>query len=255
MRALVVDDEASNRENLRELLRQFCPGVTEVAEATGVQDGVSMIRQKSPDVVFLDIRMQDGTGFSLLEQLGSVDFEVIFVTAYDQYGIQAIKFAALDYLLKPVDIGELQQAIAKAKIRIAVRQNNERIDYLLQHLNQGIDLPVRIALPLSNETLYVDLDKIIRCESNNSYTWFHLTSGEKVLVSQTLKEYELLLAHQGFVRTHQSHLVNVLFVRSWLKEDGGALLLKDQTKVPVSKLNREKVKAALTNSIRSRSPG
>ncbi|MEI6946802.1 LytTR family DNA-binding domain-containing protein [Paraflavisolibacter sp. H34] len=249
MRVLLVDDEAPNRENLQELLKQYCPEVTVVAEADSVAEGVALIRRHAPELVLLDIRMQDGTGFDLLQQLGQVDFEVIFITAYDQYGIQAVKYAALDYLLKPVDIGELQAAIGKAQVKIGQKQKNERMEYLLDYLNRGREFPSKIALPLFHETLYVDVAEIIRCEANNTYTYFYLSSGEQVLVSQTLKEYELLLEPQGFLRTHQSHLVNIAFVRSWLKEDGGSLLLKDKTRVPVSKLNREKVKAVLRRQL------
>lgn len=249
MRVLLVDDEAPNRENLQELLKQYCPDVTVVAEGDSVATGLSLIRRHAPELVLLDIRMQDGTGFDLLQQLEQVDFEVIFITAYDQYGIQAIKYAALDYLLKPVDISELQEAINKAKTKVSEKQKNERMEYLLDYLNKGRELPSKIALPLFSETLYVDVDEIVRCEANNTYTYFHLSSGEQVLVSQTLKEYEMLLERQGFLRTHQSHLVNLSFVRSWLKEDGGSLLLKDKTRVPVSKLNREKVKAVLRRQL------
>ncbi|MGV3529547.1 MAG: LytR/AlgR family response regulator transcription factor [Flavisolibacter sp.] len=245
MRVLVVDEEAPNRENLQELLKKYCPDVTVIGECDSVSTGMSFINKYTPELVLLDIRMQDGTGFDLLQKVREVNFEVIFITAYDHYGIQAIKYAALDYILKPIDLGELQQAMQKAKMKIAEKQKNKRMEYLLEYINRGSELPSKIALPLFNETLYVDVKEIVRCEAHNTYTHFFLNSGERVLVSQTLKEYETLLSPQGFLRTHQSHLVNIAFVRSWLKEDGGSLLLKNKTKVPVSKLNREKVKTIL----------
>ena len=245
MRVLIVDDEAPNRENLQQLLKQHCPEVTDLADCDSVAAGVLAISKYNPELVLLDIRMQDGTGFDLLQKVQPVNFEVVFITAFDQYGIQAIKYAALDYLLKPIDIAELQIAIRKARLKISEKQQNDRMVFLLNYLDKAKDPPAKIALPLFSETLYVDVDEIVRCEAHNTYTHFFLSSGEKVLVSQTLKEYERLLSPRGFLRTHQSHLVNIAFVRSWLKEDGGLLLLKDKTKVPVSKLNRENVKTVL----------
>ncbi|WP_216820712.1 LytR/AlgR family response regulator transcription factor, partial [Cnuella takakiae] len=153
MRVLIVDDEAANRDNLQELLKQHCPDVTVIAECDSVATGVLIIGKYDPQLVLLDIRMQDGTGFDLLQKLPEVNFEVVFITAYDQYGIQAIKYAALDYLLKPIDIGELQKAILKAKSKIAEKQNNDRLVYLLDYLNKSKELPARIALPLFTETL------------------------------------------------------------------------------------------------------
>jgi two-component system, LytTR family, response regulator len=246
MRSVLIDDEASNRENLQGLLKKYCPEVVVLAEAESIEQGVSIIKQYQPDLVFLDIRLHGGSGFDLLQQLDEIHFEIVFITAYDKYGIQAVKFAALDYLLKPVDIEELKTAVAKAHARIGQKKKNERLGYLLEHLSHKPDQPAKIALPLLNETMYVSVADIIRCEASNTYTNFFLASGEKLLVSQTLKEYDRLLTRHGFIRTHQSHLVNTTYVRSWLKEDGGVLLLRDQSKIPVSKLNRQKVKSALS---------
>jgi two-component system LytT family response regulator len=249
MRALVIDDEGPNRENLIELLKIYCPDVLVTGEAETVEDGSKLIKQLQPELVFLDIQLHGQSGFELLKQPG-INFEVIFVTAYDQYGIQAVKFAALDYLLKPIDIEELKTAVEKARQVIAKKQKNEKLDYLLEFLKDENKTPAKIALPLFNETRYIAIDEIIRCEADNTYTLFVLTSGERVLVSKTLKEYADMLAAHGFLRTHQTHLVNIKHIKSWLREDGGAILLKDGTKIPVSKLNRDKVKEALAKGFK-----
>ncbi len=245
MRVLILDDEPLNRENLRGLLQNHCPDVSDISECGSISEGLAAINTSTPDLLLLDIQLQEGTGFDMLQQIGTIHFEVIFITAYDQYAVKAIKYAALDYLLKPVDISELKQAIAKAKTKISEKKQNERMQFLLELLQKGKDTPARIALPLFHETLYVKVEEIIRCEASNTYTYVFLQSGEQVLVSQTLKEFSLMLEPKGFIRTHQSHLVNTAYIRSWLKEDGGQLMLKDKTKIPVSKLNREKVKEVL----------
>jgi len=245
MKALIVDDEVSNRENLQQLLRRYAPDVNVCALAEDVDQALKVITHQRPELVFLDIQLQDQSGFDLLKQLYEINFEIIFVTAYDQYGIQAVKFAALDYLLKPIDIDELTTAIGKARKAIQRKQKNERLNYLLEYLKDDNQVKARIALPMFGETRYVNINDIVRCEADNTYTRFLLTGGEQILVSKTLKEYADMLANYGFLRTHQSHLVNTAYIKSWLREDGGSLLLTDHTKIPVSKLNREKVKEGL----------
>jgi two-component system LytT family response regulator len=245
MKALIIDDEASNRENLQQLLQVYAPDVHLCATADDVDSGLKAIQQHRPELLLLDIQLYDRSGFDLLKQLDAVSFEIIFVTAYNQYGIQAVKFAALDYLLKPIDIDELKAALAKARLAISQKKQNQRLSYLLDYLKDDNQTKPRIALPLFNETRYVNIADIIRCEADNTYTRFILTGGEQIMVSKTLKEYADMLTAYGFIRSHQSHLVNKAFVKSWLREDGGSLLLMDCTKIPVSKLNRDKVKGLL----------
>jgi two-component system LytT family response regulator len=245
MKALIVDDEASNRENLQTLLKTYADDVQVCAVAESVAEAIGAIKQHQPQLVFLDIQLHTETGFDLLKQLGEINFEIIFITAYNQYAIQAIKFSALDYLLKPIDIDELTAAIDKARRSIQQKQKNERLGYLLEYLKDENKATPRIALPMLGETRYVNIADIIRCEADNTYTRFILNNGEKILVSKTLKEYADMLTGHRFLRTHQTHLVNMAYIKSWLREDGGSLLLTDQTKIPISKLNREKVKAAL----------
>ncbi len=248
MKALIVDDEASNRENLQQLLKVYADDVQVCAVAETVADALVAIKQHQPQLVFLDIQLHAQTGFDLLKQLGEINFEIIFITAYNQYAIQAIKFSALDYLLKPIDIDELTAAINKARRSIQQKQKNERLGYLLEYLKDENKTIPRIALPMLGETRYVNIADIIRCQADNTYTLFVLNNGEQILVSKTLKEYADMLTGHHFIRTHQTHLVNRAYIKSWLREDGGSLLLTDQTKIPISKLNREKVKAALAVS-------
>jgi two-component system LytT family response regulator len=245
MKAILIDDEISNLENLRALLEKHCPQVNILATAQNVADAVNAIEKHLPDLIFLDIQMGEQTGFDVLNLLPKRNFEVIFVTAYDQYGIQAVKFAALDYLLKPVDIDELKTAVSKVDRKLAAQSQNSQLDFLLQQLKRPEAATSKIALPMQSEIRYIALSEIIRCEADNTYTFFFLANNERFLVSKSLKEYVDLLKPNGFLRTHQSHLVNPKFVKSWLKEDGGILLLTSGEKIPISKPNKEMVKQAL----------
>jgi len=245
MRAILIDDEISNLENLRTLLQKHCPQVSIMAATQNVGDAVNAIEKYLPHLIFLDIQMGEQTGFDVLKLLPNRNFEVIFVTAYDQYGIQAVKFAALDYLLKPIDIEELIAAVSKADQKVAAQTQTSQLDFLLQQIKKPETTLSKIALPMQNEIRYISLSEIIRCEADNTYTSFFLVNNEKILVSKSLKEYADLLRPNGFLRTHQSHLVNPKYVKSWLKEDGGILLLTSGEKIPVSKPNKEVVKQAL----------
>ncbi|KQC02774.1 LytTR family DNA-binding domain-containing protein [Pedobacter sp. Hv1] len=245
MRAILVDDERANLVNLQVLLVKYCPNIHIVAQVNQVEEAVVQINTHRPDLLFLDIQMGKQSGFDLLNKIKDQSFEVIFVTAYDQYGIQAVKFAALDYLLKPVNPDELINAVLKAETKTKNKIQNEQLNFLLQQLKRPEASVQKIALPQQNEIRYVAINDILRCESDNTYTFFSLANGEKILISKSLKEYSDLLKPQGFLRVHQSHLVNPEFVKSWLKEDGGMLLLKNGDKIPVSKPNRDSVKAVL----------
>lgn len=245
MRAILIDDELSNLENLQTLLTKHCPQVAIITTAQNVDDAVEVIEKHLPDLVLLDIQIGKQTGFDVLKRLSKQNFEVIFVTAYDHYGIQAVKFAALDYLLKPIDIEELKYAVTKAEQKLIAQTQSAQLAFLLQQIKKPDAANVKIALPMQSEIRYIALNEIVRCEADNTYTFFFLANNEKVLVSKSLKEYADLLKPNGFLRTHQSHLVNPLFVKSWLKEDGGILLLTNGERIPISKPNKETVKQAL----------
>lgn len=248
MKTLIIDDEQSNIKNLSTLIQQFCPRLTLAGSANNIEKAVQQITLHQPELLLLDIQLGKQTGFDLLRLLPDKNFEVIFITAYNEYGIDAIKFAAVDYLLKPVDISELVQAVNKAEQRITSRQTAEQLNFLLNHLKNAGTGPVKIALPQLHEIRYVPVADIIRCEADNSYTLFFLSSRERILVSRSLKEYSELLTPLGFLRTHQSHLVNKVFIKSWIKEDGGMLLLDNEDKIPVSRPNKTMVQAALNHA-------
>ncbi|GAA4207873.1 LytTR family DNA-binding domain-containing protein [Pedobacter jeongneungensis] len=245
MRAILVDDEAANLENLKILLNKHCPNIKVVANASNIEEAFTQVNLHHPDLLFLDIQMGKTTGFDLLNLLTEKTFEVVFVTAYDNYGIQAVKFAALDYLLKPVDPEELKAAVEKAEIRFRNKINGEQLNFLLSQIKKSESGSPKIALPQQHEIRYVSVSDIVRCVADNTYTFFFLTNGDKILISKPLKEYSDLLKPHGFIRAHQSHLVNPKFVKSWLKEDGGTLLMNNGDKIPVSKPNREMVKEVL----------
>ena len=245
MNCIIIDDENNNIENLQNILAAWCPQVNVVATAGTVAEAKAVIENHSPDLLFLDIQLHDESGFNLLKALPIIDFEVIFVTAYDQYGIQAVKFSALDYLLKPISIPELQQAIAKAANKMVNKQQNLNVENLLRFIQNNQKEEPKIALPTLQETRYVKVNEIVRCEAANNYTNFILQNGDTVLVCKTLKEFTELLKPYQFHRPHQSHLVNFRYVKSLLKEDGGTLLLEDKSKIPISRQNLEGIKKAL----------
>ena len=249
IRSIIIDDEPNNIENLQILLNQYCHEINIVTTAIDASSGIEAIKAYQPDLVFLDIQMPGGSGFDLLKGFANINFEIIFITAYDQYGIQAIKFSALDYLLKPINIDELKLAVEKARQKIIAKQKDYNIVNLLEYIKSGNKEIPKIALPTLQEIMYVRVDNIIRCEASNNYTLFYLQNGEKVLVCKTLKEFAELLTPHNFIRTHQSHLVNLHFVKSFLREDGGTLFLTDQTKVPISRQNRDMVKEKLNNTL------
>lgn len=243
--AVLVDDEAGNNSNLMALLDKHCPQVKVLGSATTLEDALKLIDTTRPQILFLDIQMGNKTGFELLQRISHRNFEVIFVTAYSQYGVQAIKFAALDYILKPIDVEELRTSIDKVENKLKSMPQNSQLDFLIHQLSNKNPNLQRIALPMFNEIRYILVEDIVYCEADNTYTHFYLNAQDKLLVSKSLKEYSDLLKPYGFLRTHQSYLVNPKFVKSWLKEDGGVLLLMDNTRIPVSRPNRDKVRMAL----------
>lgn len=249
IRSIIIDDEPNNVENLRAIIGTYCPEIEVIATAGNAAGGIEVIKAYQPDLVFLDIQMPGGSGFDVLRAFNAIYFEIIFITAYDQYGIQAIKFSALDYLLKPIDITEFKAAITKAIEKISAKRHNHNIENLLEYIKSGQREPPKIALPTLSEIRYIKVNTIIRCEAENNYTTFYLDNGEQILVCKTLKEYDELLQPHRFIRPHQSHLVNLGFVKSYLKEDGGTLLLSDQTKVPISRQNKDRIKEELNKSL------
>ncbi|WP_276482523.1 LytR/AlgR family response regulator transcription factor [Paraflavitalea pollutisoli] len=245
IRTILVEDEPHNAEHLHRLIAAHTPQLLVAAVASTVPEALVAIRLHQPDLLLLDVQLKQETGFDLLSQLAGLAPEVIFVTAFDQYGVRAIKFAALDYLLKPVTASDLQEAVGKAVVRLQQKQKDRKLDHLLSFLATNSQEQQKLALPLQDQVRYETIVSIVRLESSNNYSYVLLESGEKLLVCRTLKEFAGMLEPYGFIRTHQSHLVNSRFVKSFLKEDGGTLLLTDQSKIPLSKAHRAIVKEKL----------
>ncbi|MCB0805177.1 MAG: response regulator transcription factor [Bacteroidales bacterium] len=247
LKAVIVEDEKRSRETLSGLLKLYCKDVNLVAEADGMNSGREAILKHDPDLVFLDIQMPDGSGFKLLESLENIRFDVIFTTAYDQFAIKAIKFSALDYLMKPIFPEDLVAAVEKAKKKRDTQGTKQGIDVLLQHVKKPESENPKIVLSTSEKIHVVNIKDIIRCESDNYYTLFLFTDGTKLLISKTLKENEELLSEHNFIRPHKSHLINALYIKSFLKQDGGYIMMTDGSKVPVSRRKKEKIIEIINN--------
>ncbi|MBX2921417.1 MAG: response regulator transcription factor [Chitinophagaceae bacterium] len=232
----LVDDEISAVENLQAMLASHWPSAEVLGYSHTVEKAISFLSAHKPDVLFLDIRMQNETGFDLMRQLPDFEGSLIFVTAYDEYGLQAIKFSATDYLLKPINTHELVAALQKVSKKKKASQTHEQINMLLQSFeNQKRSQQKKIALPDADEIRYVNIADIVCCRSNNSYTTFYINGSVKATVSKPISEYEELLQSYDFIRVHQSWLVNKNKIRSYRKEDGGSLYMEDGTIIPVSR--------------------
>jgi two-component system, LytTR family, response regulator len=239
IKAVIIDDEEGARESLANIIGRYFSEITVVAKAAGVDDAYEQINNTNPDIVFLDIEMPSGSGFSLLERFEKVNFEVIFVTAFDHYAIKAIKFSALDYLLKPVDIDDLKEAIThfKNKNRTSVSSVNTQLDVLFNNLKK--DGAKKIAIPDTHGFSYIDFSEIIRCESDGNYTTFHLTGNKKIISSRTLGEYESLLESENFFRVHRSHIINLSHLVRYVKGEGGYVVMSDGSSVEVSRRKKQ----------------
>jgi two-component system LytT family response regulator len=246
IKSIIIDDEVNNVENLVLLLNSYCPDVDIVSTASSADEGKEILQKFKPDLVFLDIQMPGKNGFELLKELNELDFEVIFVTAFDKFAIQAMKFSAVDYLLKPINIEELQAAVIRAQKRHQLKMQNNQLENLINLIrSQQNKEEHRIGLTTMKETRFVKTSQVIRCESSNNYSTFYLDGGESILVCKPIYEYEELLSEYGFIRCHQSHIINKSFVKSWVKEYGGYLLLHNGTEIPVSRNKKEAVKEFL----------
>ena len=235
--AILIDDDKHLRKGLKALLERYTDDIAIIGEAESVKTGIVAIERLKPQVIFLDIHLSDGTGFDILERIA----HIVFITAHEQYAVKAFKFSALDFILKPVDPEELQNTINKIK-QVASKANSfEHIDLLLENIRKKVDNFKRIALSTSDGIHLFEVSDIIRCEAKVNYTEFFIKNHKPILISRTLKEYEELLTEHGFERVHQSHLINLSYLKSYIKSDGGYVIMSDNTNIPIAQSKKEKL--------------
>ena len=238
---LIVEDEARGRNALKAMLNPIA-GISLIGEAENVDQAITIIEKESPDLLLLDVEMPYKNGFDLLAAIPNRTFDVIFTTAYDSYAIKAIKFSAIDYLLKPIDPDELRTSIEKTieKRKALIYSPQEQINNLLTNLKTTNKQNFKLSLPTSEGSVFIPIEDITRCESDANYTWFHISSEPKpILVSKTLKDYENLLLDYGFCRVHHSHLINLKYITKYIKGEGGVVVMMDGAEVEVSRRKRE----------------
>jgi two-component system LytT family response regulator len=238
IKAIIVDDEPHFRENLRTIMNLQATDIEVVAEAGSVAEAVRLITQLKPQLLFLDVHLPDGLGFDILKQLGSSGHKVIFTTAHDNYAITAFRFNAIDYLLKPVDPEMLIEALNRVREQPFL---NSGLDERLQDVLSKPSERTKISLPTLEGITMLNIQDIIRCESDGSYTSFFTTKGRRIVVSRSIKEYDELLTPYRFFRVHQSHLVNLQYVEQFLKVDGGTLIMSDGSQIEVSRRRKDQL--------------
>jgi two-component system, LytTR family, response regulator len=243
IKAVIIDDEKDSIVTLKWKLENYCPDVMVVASFDNPAEGVNYLKQNPPNLLFLDIEMPMLTGFDVLEELGhDISFDVIFTTAYDNFGIQAVKFSALDYLLKPAQNKELKEAIDKHLKKAHQKIPPVQIEALLSNVQaERKGKRGKIALASKESIEFVDPQEIIVCEANSNYTNVYLSEGRKRVISKTLKEFEDMLIPFNFFRPHNSHLINLDLVKEFIRGDGGYLVMENKMRIPVSKNRKEEL--------------
>ena len=239
LKCVIVEDETPSINTLISIIQKYLSDqlcIEGIAE--NAQDGYELILKAKPEIVFLDIEMPHQTGFEMLEMFEEINFQVIFTTGFDHYAISAIKFSALDYLLKPISIEELKESVKKAYERIDMQYNTQLIQNVLNTAKSPHDDENKIALSLNNEIEMVKVKEIVYCRANQDYTYVNLTNGKKVLVSKNIKHFEQLLSNYKFFRTHHSYLVNKIHIKKYLKGEGGVIITEFDQEIPVSRRKR-----------------
>lgn len=243
--ALLIDDDKHLRTGLKALLERYTNDIFIVGEAESVKTGIAAVEKLRPQVIFLDIHLNDGTGFDILESLaktnGKINSHIVFITAHEQYAVKAFKFSALDFILKPVDPEELQNTMSKIIEAVGKTNSFDNIDLLLENIRKKVGNFKRIALSTSDGIHLFEVADIIRCEAKINYTQFFIKNHKPVLISKTLKEYEELLTEHGFERIHQSHLINLSYLKSYIKTDGGYVIMADNSNIPIAQSKKEKL--------------
>ncbi|MBS1918405.1 MAG: response regulator transcription factor [Bacteroidetes bacterium] len=231
---VIIDDEPKNIRILKRMLAEFCPEVNVVAEGKDVQEAEDVLKQYKPSLVFLDIEMPYGNAFDLLNKLMPVSFEIIFITAFNEYALKAFKYSAVDYLLKPVSIHELKMAVEKATERINSRHANYELQNLLQNMERKDESKKKIAMPSKEGLIFIATENIIRCEASGGYTHVFTSEHGKIITSKNIKEYEMILPENIFYRIHYSHIVNLKQIKKYHRGRGGYVEMKDGILIDVA---------------------
>jgi len=247
VKVLIIDNEEQIRAGLNKQLKAFCPSVTEVSEAGGVSEGLKLIADYEPDLVFLDVEMDDGTGIELVKKLKQPTFQLVFITAHDKYAIDAFRLSAIDFLLKPIDAEDLVKAVEKAESQLKNRSLEMQFQILQESLSSITVNEKKIVLKDSESIYFVKVSDIVHCKAEGPYTEFYLIPQQKITISKSLKEYEELLEPYGFIRTHHSHLINIKRIVRFDKANGGTLILENKQTVPVSQRKRDQIMELLNN--------
>jgi two-component system, LytTR family, response regulator len=234
LKAVIVDDEVASRATLANYIGKYCPDVVVAGFADSVKTGLQAIREHNPDILFLDVEMPFGNAFDLLEQAGEVSFETVFVTAFSHYAMKAVNFSASYYILKPIDIDELINAVEKIKISREKNKNSFHTKILIENLQTANKQLQKIVLPQMEGFEVIQVKDIIRCQANDNFTDFYFLNGRKTLICRTLKFYESILTDFDFLRVHKSHLINLQHVKKYLKGKGGQVVMADDSVVDVS---------------------
>ncbi len=248
IKTIIVEDEINARKALVNMLNFYSKDMEIAGEARNVKEGIELIKNNNPDLVLLDVRLPDGTGFDVIEKLKKYNFKLVFITAYNEYALRAIKLSALDYLLKPVKPDELRRAIEKVREAI---EHDERLNLQIETCIENVknhNRNKKIILNTSDNIHIVETSKLIRCEASENYTNIFIEGKNRIIVAKTLKDFEEMLVPYGFFRVHQSHLINMQFVDSFEKKAGGNAVLKEGTRVPVSSRRKEGFLKALASS-------
>ncbi|MCD4731133.1 MAG: LytTR family DNA-binding domain-containing protein [Bacteroidales bacterium] len=246
LRTIIIDDEVHVRDTLVSMLNDYCPQVKIVGEANSVESGFRTIRNKIPDLILLDIKMDDGTGFDLLQRFDSIKFKIIFITAYEKHAIEAFKFSAVDYLMKPVNPEKLAEAIVRAE-KLVQQTFVKQLDALKENMNPLNTQNKKIVVKTLDNIYLLNTRDIIHCQSDDCYTVIESAGEEKVVVSKVLKEYDELLTNHGFFRVHRSHLVNLQHIKRFEKQEGGYVVMSNDQKIPVSSRARERLLELFAN--------
>lgn len=245
LNCLIIDDEKHCRDSLSQIIAENFSDINLLEICTNPKDGITAISKHDPDLVFLDVEMPGMTGFELLQQLPEVNFEVIFTTAYDKYAVRAIKASALDFLLKPVGKDELSEALVKVRMKLKKTKPLKQLEVLFENIKQVSDPLKKIVVPTLQGFNFIYVQDIIRLEGESNYTTFYFKGGQKLMVSKTLKEFEDMLLDHHFFRVHQSHLINLRFLKNYIKGEGGIAVMEDGSEIDVSRRRKEEFVLAL----------